>query len=372
MLAPTPPWNAARLAAIRRYALGEGIHTAAFDGIVELAAQVCNCPIALVSVVREEDQHFEAVCGLPLSGTPLESSVCSHAILLDDLLEIPDLREDMRTHDNPLVTDPDDPLIFYAGAQVRTSEGVALGSLCVLDRRPRRLGDKERHALRILAHQVMQRLELYDALRQQDVLRREVDHRVKNNLANVAVLTRMASRTAVNPETREALAAVERRIQVMVELHSELYGAPSREDDSVIPVSKFLGRIVNHLQAIAPPKVVIETRFDEAELNSRRASALGVLVNELTSNACKHAFPDGREGRVTLTGDALPGNRYRLICEDDGVGLPGGFERTDEAGLGLRIMHASASQLGGHLIFGGATPPVAGVRGTLEFLLPEF
>ncbi|KIT16119.1 histidine kinase dimerization/phosphoacceptor domain -containing protein [Jannaschia aquimarina] len=346
MLAPTPMNQAVRLAAIRRYDLGHNVHRGAFDGIVELAAQVCQCPIALVSIVREADQVFEAACGLDQSGTDLGSSVCSHAILQDELLEISDLRLDMRTHDNPLVTDPDDPLVFYAGAQIVTRDGVTLGSLCVLDRRPRRLGDHERRALRILADQVMQRLELHEAMRQQEVLRREVDHRVKNNLANVAVLARMAARTAVSPETRETLASVERRIQVMVELHSTLYSsAETGGDDVAIDVPDYLSRVIRHLQAIAPAGVRIEEAFDPLQLVSQKASALGVLANELTSNACKHAFPDGRKGTVQLIG-RRSGDLYTLSCEDDGIGMQ---DEATAKGLGMRIMQASCAQLGAEL-----------------------
>ena len=360
MLAPTHPAQALRRAAIARYDLGGRVHTGAFEGIVELAAQTTECPIALVSIVRDEDQVFEAACGLAAAGTGLDASVCSHAILQEELLEIGDLRADPRTADNPLVTDPEDPLLFYAGAQIRTPDGVPLGALCVLDRRPRRLGDKERHALRILADQVMQRLELHDAIRQQEVLRREVDHRVKNNLANVAVLARMASRSAVSDETRETLAAVERRIQVMVELHSALHAeAQPGETEAELDVPVYLGRVVDHLRGMAPSGVAIEATFAPLRQTSRHASALGVLVNEVTSNACKHAFPDGRTGRIRLSGTWDGPECYMLTCQDDGVGGGGGGAR-----LGLKIVEASASQLAGHLVQG---PGEAGWRTQIAF-----
>lgn len=344
MLAPTHPNSEARLAAIKRYDLGGVTHEGAFDGLVELAAQICQCPIALVSIVRENDQRFEASCGMDITSTDLESSVCSHAILQDDILEIQDMRLDIRTHDNPLVTDPDDPLLFYAGAQITTRGGISLGTLCVLDRRPRRLGDTERRALRILADQVMQRLELHEALRNQEAMRREVDHRVKNSLANVAAMTRMAARRA-SPDAKEALLAVERRIDVMVALHNELYRA--EDPDAPIEVSDYLARVAGHLSDIAPPGVSLEMSFDPVSMKARRASALGVLVNEMISNACKHAFPDGRDGLISLQGTLRSDGRYEISCVDDGVGASGAAD--GGTGLGNRIMQASSAQLDGML-----------------------
>ncbi|WP_299817015.1 histidine kinase dimerization/phosphoacceptor domain -containing protein [uncultured Jannaschia sp.] len=341
MLAQKPINQPERLAALRRYELDTHSNRGAFEGIVELAAQTCHCPVAMVSIVHADDQRFETRCGIAFDGTGLESSICSHAILQDEILEIPDTRLDMRTQDNPLVTDPDAPMLFYAGAQIKTRTGVVLGTLCVLDHRPRRLGDSERRALRILADQVMQRLELHEALRQQDAMRREVDHRVKNSLAGVAAMTRMTARRA-SEEVRAALLEVEQRINVMVELHSDLYQADN--PDAPIEISNYLRRVVSYLENIAPPNIEIDVDLEPLELLNKRASALGVLVNELISNACKHAFPDGRTGRVVLHGTAEGDGRYRLSCEDDGVG-----SANAGAGLGQRIMEASASQLDGYL-----------------------
>ena len=358
MLASPPINQTERLATLRRYGLDTHSHRGAFEGIVELAAQVCNCPISLVSIVHAEDQRFEARSGTTLDGTGLDASICSHAILQDELLEIPDTRLDMRTRDNPLVAAAEKPALFYAGAQIKTKTGVVLGTLCVLDYRPRRLGDAERRGLRILADQVMQRLELHEALRQQDAMRREVDHRVKNSLASVAAMTRMTARRA-SDEVRAALLEVEQRINVMVELHSDLYQAD--DPDAPIEVSGYLRRVIHYLENMAPPTVEIDTDIEPLELPNRRASALGVLVNELVSNACKHAFPDGRPGRIALRGVAGADNRYRLSCTDDGVG-----SADSRTGLGQRIMEASAAQLDGFL---SVVPTERGHRVELEFPL---
>jgi two-component sensor histidine kinase len=348
MLAPIHPRQAERLAAIRRYDLGDRFHAGTFDEVVELAAQICNCPIALVSIVREKDQRFEASCGVTIDGTPLESSICSHGILQEGLLEISDCRLDMRTRDNPLVTDPEDPLLFYAGAQIVTGEGLPLGSLCVLDRRPRRLSDQARRALTILAGQVMRQLELHEAVRRQREMRREMDHRVKNSLANVSVLTRMAARGASTEEARAALEQVERRIRIMADLHSDLYRRAG--PDAPVDLSGYLVRIVSHLAGLAPDGVVLDAEFAPVELTLGEASALGIALNEMVSNACRHGFPSDRAGRIEVRGVIGEDGSYQVTCKDDGVGSSGGEEPAGGAiseKLGMRIVHASVAQLDG-------------------------
>ena len=360
MLAEKHPDQSDRLAAIRRFRLGEKVHEGAFDGLVELAVQVTGCPIALVSIVHDDGQVFEAVCGIDLNGTPLESSICSHAILQSDVFEIADTRLDPRTADNPLVMAEVEPVLFYAGAPIVTKTGIPLGTVCVLDHTPRRLDGAQRRALRILAEQVMQRLELHEAVSHQDAMRREVDHRVKNSLANVAAMTRMAARKA-NDEVRAALQSVEQRINVMVELHGDLYRA--EDPDAAVDVTGYLTRIAEHLMAMAPPDVEIDARLDPLPMAGARASALGVLVNEMISNACKHGFPDGRAGRIVLRGTRSPEGRYALSCEDDGVGTIGVVSRL---GLGQRLMEASAAQLDGLLRI---VPAETGYRAELDFPL---
>lgn len=366
MLASIRPDQARRLAAIERYDLGTRMHERTFDGLVELAAQACNCPVSLVSIVHEDRQRFEAYRGLDEArakeAESLEISVCSHTILNPDLLEIADMRLDIRTRDNPIVTGSD-PMLFYAGAPILTRAGLPLGALCVLDRRPRRLGDDARRALRLLAAQVMSQLELYDALRREDAMRREVDHRVRNSLANVGAMVRMAARGA-GTEAREVLQEVERRISAMVELHADLY----RVDDPNAPIelTQYLGRVSANLRDILPPGVELETGFDPVSLVSRRASALGVLVNEMIANSCKHAFPEGRAGRIVMSGTVGDGGRYRIVCEDNGVGSGGAA--SPSSGMGQKIMEASAAQLDGLL---RASSGASGYRIELDFPLSQ-
>jgi PAS domain S-box-containing protein len=125
------------------------------DDITALAAQVCETPIALISLVDEHRQWFKARQGMALTETRREDAICSYAILGQDLFQVPDLSCDERFRQNSLVTDA--PHVrFYAGMPLVTREGHALGTLCVMDQRPRNLTEPQQESLRALARLVMQ------------------------------------------------------------------------------------------------------------------------------------------------------------------------------------------------------------------------
>ena len=161
--------EAARLTALADYAILDTPAEGGFDDIVHLARSLCDAPVALVSLVDRHRQWFKANSGFDRTETPISQSVCAHALRVEDLLVIPDLTLDPRTSGNTLVTG--EPHIrFYAGAPLRTPEGVAIGSLCVIDSVPRPGGLSGRQAadLRALARQVMAQMELRRTLRQRD------------------------------------------------------------------------------------------------------------------------------------------------------------------------------------------------------------
>lgn len=133
---------------------------AVYDDLVRIAAMVCQAPVALVSLVDETRQWFKARIGFGQAETPRQASICAHAIQMDAALVIPDLTSDPRTRDNPFVTQ-EKGLRFYAGAVIRTSTGLPLGSLCVLDTkvRPDGLSDEQLDILCALARQVAGHIE---------------------------------------------------------------------------------------------------------------------------------------------------------------------------------------------------------------------
>ncbi|QFT57991.1 putative sensor histidine kinase pdtaS [Sulfitobacter sp. THAF37] len=334
-----------RLALLRGYNILDTAPEDGFDDIVKLARTICETPIALVSLVEKDRQWFKAVEGLDVTETPIRMSICAHAIQSDDFLEVQDTTKDDRTKGNPLVIG-DENIRFYAGALLKNENGVALGTLCVLDRKPRALNEVQRTTLEILAKQVMRHLELRDALGAAEMLRREVDHRVKNSLQSLEALIRIQARSVKTEEARDALEAVQGRLAMVSNLHEALYLSDA---GAMVNLATFLDRVVQTASGQMPQGVIVRHEVEACKLESRAASSVGMVVNEAIANAAKYAF-DGREkGAFEIVGK-VEGEHYVLTCADDGgPAATGGVQTIVGTGLGTRIMQAAAQQLGGEI-----------------------
>ncbi len=183
---PAPGNNEQRLEALRRYGILDTPPEEAFDGIARVAAYVCRAPIAVINFIDEGRQWFKSEIGLGVREKPLDISICAYAILQPGLLIVPDTTQDRRFARNPLVVGKPH-LRFYAGAPLETRDGLALGTLCVLDYKPRGLDEAQKDALRTLSRQVMAqvelRRELADQARLQEELRRGRDAAERANHA---------------------------------------------------------------------------------------------------------------------------------------------------------------------------------------------
>lgn len=150
-VAPPSPFEAKRIQRLRELGIMDTLPDAAFDAITELTAQICESPIALITLVDEDRQWFKSRVGLQVTQTAREFAFCAHAILMpQDVMLVEDALLDERFFDNPLVTG--EPNIrFYAGAPIVTSDGLALGTVCVIDHVPRQLSDRQIGALKAMA-----------------------------------------------------------------------------------------------------------------------------------------------------------------------------------------------------------------------------
>jgi GAF domain-containing protein len=159
MSSPTQQNEARRLKVLWQYEVLDTVPEEIFDQLTELAACICEAPIALISLVDEDRQWFKSRVGTDLQETSRKISFCAHAIKQHGLFIVPDARKDRRFADNPLVVS--EPHIrFYAGAPLVTVDGYALGTLCVLDTVPRELRSEQKQALMILARHIVSQLEL--------------------------------------------------------------------------------------------------------------------------------------------------------------------------------------------------------------------
>ncbi|HMM68649.1 MAG TPA: GAF domain-containing protein, partial [Dokdonella sp.] len=157
--AQLPPDEQQRLARLRGLAVLDTEGESLFDGLARAAAIVVGTPIALISLIDSDRQWFKANIGLTeVAQTPRDVAFCAHAILGDDLMEVTDATADSRFASNPLVTGQPG-IRFYAGAPIRLSDGYKMGTLCVIDREPRSISDKQRAVLVELARAASDALE---------------------------------------------------------------------------------------------------------------------------------------------------------------------------------------------------------------------
>ncbi|WP_201838430.1 sensor histidine kinase [Microvirga zambiensis] len=199
---------------------------------------------------------------------------------------------------------------------------------------------------------------LQRALEDQDVLNREISHRVKNSLQLVAGLLNMQGRASGNDDLRRALADAEARVHTIAQVHDRLW---RHNEMRSVNLAEFLGELCVKLRGSAP-HFTVGCHIDPVVVPTDLAVPLGLLVNELVTNAFKYAYPGGSgEVRIELTSDSP--ERLRLEVSDAGVGLPADFNPSQSRSLGMRLVASLTRQLGGQLEWQDARP---GTRFVLE------
>ena len=304
-----PTWEEYdRVAALHSYGILDTPPEPAFDGLVDLAAEVCGAPMAAINLLDDRRQWFKAEVGLGFRETALEVAICAKAILQPGLFIVEDATKDPRFAANPLVTGR--PYIrFYAGALLETPAGLPLGTLCVLDHHPRELNQQQRSALTRLAAQAMSQLELRRIVAERDeglaarrrveerqsLLIRELHHRVRNALATVQALLGATARSSSS--VAEFHCAFSARIASLARTQTLL----TEDYWQTAPFRDMLE------QALRPFLEGDQSRFllkgPSVELSADLAVPVGMAVHELAVNAAMHGALSVGTGWVEVTWD---------------------------------------------------------------------
>jgi signal transduction histidine kinase len=339
LIAPIPADEDKRLDVLRSYALLDSNGDEALTALVRVASQVCGTPIALVSLVDEHRQWFLANEGLGATETHRDVAFCSHAILDQTLMEVNDTAKDTRFADNPLVTD--DPKIqFYAGQPLINSEGLALGTLCVIDRVPRTLTPAQRATLKELSRAVIRLMDLRRAglnhansvtqqRRQQDiettrVLATGIGHQLNNPLMVVQGSLSLAIEELDQPHKvmslRENLQLAEDgmdQLRSVVKSIQKLGRAPLPGEADV---GQAFAGAQERLQALTGRCTIDQDLPSLPKVAMSLADLVDVLV-VLIENAIDALPPEGAR-KVSLYAKLSSAGLVELYVQDTGHGIP--------------------------------------------------
>jgi len=186
------------------------------------------------------------------------------------------------------------------------------------------------------------------ALEEQVVLLREVHHRVKNNLQIIISLTNLQMRKEDDPAVKQILAETQNRVRAMSLVHEKVYRSKSLSEIEFADYTRFLATQLFSFYMVDTRRVKLEVTVQKMMVDINTAVPLGIVMNELISNALKHAFPNNRSGTLAIRGEAT-GERIDLVISDDGVGMPEGLDFKNTGTLGMRLALGLLDQIDGTL-----------------------
>lgn len=357
--------EAGRLAALRRYDILDTPPDGSFDRITAIAADLLDVPIAIVSLVDHERIWFKSHYGLDVQQIDRGPGLCASAILQDEPWVLTDAKTDARSLTNPLVAG-EFGLRFYVGVPLRTRDGFNLGTLCVLDKKPRTVSEQQIERLKNLAAMVMDQMELRlsardaidelskvvaekdAALRCAEMMAKEIDHRVMNSLQLISGLLRLQSRELGKTDAGHELEIAAQRVITIAKIHQHIYLGDGIEYGEC---KSYLERLCDDLSAMlrSVKREGIAVSAVEARVPTAQIVGIGLIVNELVINSLKHG-----KGRVTVSFEGSENEGYALSVSDEGKGVPEGFDPAEAKGLGMKVVAAQVQQLDGRLVVGQA------------------
>jgi two-component sensor histidine kinase len=367
---PVPVNEKQRLAALQSYKILDTLPEPSFDRITATAARLFAAPIAVVSLVDRDRQWFKAKLGIDAQETSRDSSFSTHALLESKPMVVCDATRDVRFQSNPMVTG-ERCIRFYVGAPLRNAQGLALGTLSVLDTVPREAPSENLLAsLSDLAFLAVEQMEFHSAiaacaradealkatamelrrlLAEKDLLLREVHHRVGNNFQLISSLLNLEAETVNDRVALQVLKGSQRRVRSMAMVHSDLYGS---KEMGRIDFGQYTQTVVHELSDQFHGSFrsdICCLNVSPVLLTVAQAIPCGLVLNELVTNALKFAYPGSSAGKISVELREPSASNVQLVVSDEGVGLPCGFDWKNTKTLGLRIVDVLVDQLGGTL-----------------------
>jgi signal transduction histidine kinase len=260
MIAPKVAHNeAVRIKALKSFSILDTFSEKEFDEITLLASIICETPMSLISLIDGDRQWFKSKIGLDIEETSREVSFCGHAILNDgQLFTVEDSRLDERFHDNPLVTGFPN-VVFYAGAPLVTSDGFSLGTLCVLDNKPKALTAVQQKAMEVLSNNIISLFELKKA----NLLLEQKNIELETQRAELEMFANVAAHDLKSP-----LKNISSLSEILVEEYGPILDEEANEMLKLLNSSSTILRglvdgILNHSKAGS----IMEIKRDEIDLN---------------------------------------------------------------------------------------------------------
>ncbi|MCE9599879.1 MAG: GAF domain-containing protein [Spirochaetia bacterium] len=308
---------------------------AQYDELVALASLICGTPIALLSIITKDRQWFKARVGLDATETSRDVAFCSHAILEEDIFTVEDATADARFADNPLVVE--NPNIrFYAGAQLRTMDGQKLGTLCVIDRVPRKLTGDQIRSLEILSRQASELIALRNArdaaitaARARSEFLAIVSHELRTPLSGVIGMASLLADTKLDEDQSRYVSAIQQSGERLNALLTNVLDFSRLESGGVSlhlqPTSphELVDGIVNSFKEPARiKKLSLEVKIDPAVAPS--ASLDSFCVRDILSQLLRNAIQFTESGSVELSLQAGKEDGFHILdfcVRDTGPGI---------------------------------------------------
>jgi signal transduction histidine kinase len=335
--APIPTNEKARMKALKSFSILDTFSEKEYDEITLLASIICDTPISLISLIDGDRQWFKSKTGIDIAEAPRELSFCGHAILNGGkLFTVEDSRLDSRFHDNPFVTGPPD-VVFYAGAPLVTSEGFSLGTLCVLDNKPKTLTPMQQNAMEVLSNKIISLFELKKANYLLEQKNKELEsqraelemfanvaaHDLKSPLKNISSLAEILIEEhgpKLDEEANEMLRMMQTSSTILKSLvdgildHSKT-GSILQNEPDVFDLKDFVDDVIQLMDSRDQYDFI--SLFENQSVAVNRIALQQIFIN-LLGNSIKYNDKEKVEIQIGFIETAT---HYQFSITDNGIGI---------------------------------------------------